>query len=49
MSAHNDERTAGGLIGRAAGKLKEVVGERAGRDDLAREGRLQQAQADAGR
>ena len=47
MSAKSDEHTSGGLVGRVAGKLKEVIGDGAGSDDLAREGRLQQAQTDA--
>jgi uncharacterized protein YjbJ (UPF0337 family) len=43
----NPERTAGGLVGRIAGKAKEAVGSLLGNGDLAREGRLQQAQVDA--
>jgi uncharacterized protein YjbJ (UPF0337 family) len=41
------ERTAGGLIGKLAGKAKEATGTVIGNDALAREGRLQQAQVDA--
>ncbi len=41
------ERTAGGLLGAIAGKAKKVAGELAGNDNLAREGRLQQARVDA--
>src|SRR3981081_4328639 len=41
------ERTSGGLVGRGAGKAKELAGSLTDRDDLAREGRLQQSQADA--
>jgi uncharacterized protein YjbJ (UPF0337 family) len=43
------ERTAGGLAGRLAGKAKETAGSLTGNDDLAREGRLQQAASDAER
>ena len=43
----NPERTAGGLVGRIAGKAKEAAGSLIGNGDLAREGRLQQAQVDA--
>src|SRR5690349_2101482 len=42
-----DERTTGGLAGKAIGKAKEFAGELTNNDDLAREGRLQQAGADA--
>jgi len=41
------ERTAGGLVGKVAGKTKELVGKLTGNEDLAREGRLQHAQGDA--
>ena len=41
------ETTAGGPLGRLIGKAKEVAGKVIGQGDLAREGRLQQAQADA--
>ena len=43
----NQEETAGGIAGKIAGKVKEVAGSATGDADLAREGRLQQAQADA--
>ena len=43
------ERTVGGVAGKVAGKAKEVVGEALRDDELAREGRLQQAQGDAER
>ncbi len=43
----NPEKTTGGLAGRAVGKAKEVAGEVTGNEDLAREGRLQQAQGEA--
>ena len=42
------ERTAGGLVGKLAGKAKEAAGSVVGDDQLAREGRLQQAQGDVG-
>jgi phosphoglycolate phosphatase-like HAD superfamily hydrolase/uncharacterized protein YjbJ (UPF0337 family) len=38
---------AGGLVGRVAGKAKEAAGELLDHDELAREGRLQQASVDA--
>jgi uncharacterized protein YjbJ (UPF0337 family) len=41
------EKTAGGPIGKLVGKAKEATGGLSGNDDLAREGRLQQAQVDA--
>ena len=41
------EDTSGGLVGKIAGKAKEVAGSLVGNDDLAREGRLQQAQSEA--
>jgi uncharacterized protein YjbJ (UPF0337 family) len=41
------ERTAGGLVGKIAGKAKEAAGAAVGNDALAREGRLQQAHVDA--
>ena len=43
------ERTAGGLVGKVAGKAKEMAGEATRNEELAREGRLQQAQGDADR
>ena len=39
----SEEETAGGALGRIAGKAKEVAGSAIGNEDLAREGRLQQA------
>lgn len=41
------ERTRGGLAGKLAGRIKEAAGSLVGNDDLAREGRLQQAQVEA--
>jgi uncharacterized protein YjbJ (UPF0337 family) len=41
------EKTSGGLVGKAVGKVKETIGSVTDNDDLAREGRLQQAQSDA--
>ena len=41
------ERTAGGLAGKVAGRAKEAAGSVLGDDELAREGRLQQAQIEA--
>ena len=41
------ETTWGGMLGKVLGRVKEVAGELVRNDDLAREGRLQQAQADA--
>jgi uncharacterized protein YjbJ (UPF0337 family) len=50
MTHHtHEERTAGGIFGRVAGKAKEFVGGLRGRDDLTREGRLQQVQSEADR
>jgi uncharacterized protein YjbJ (UPF0337 family) len=43
----NTERTTGGLVGKLAGKAKEAAGSLVGDSDMAREGRLQQAQSDA--
>lgn len=43
------ERTAGGLLGKAAGRAKEVVGSALGNSELDREGRLQQVQVEAER
>jgi uncharacterized protein YjbJ (UPF0337 family) len=43
------EETAGGLVGKLAGKVKAAVGSVIGHDDLAREGHLQHAQSDAER
>lgn len=42
-----DEKTVGGFAGRLTGKAKELAGELTNNDELAREGRLQQAQGDA--
>ena len=47
MTDPETQRTAGGVLGRVAGKAKELGGELTGNDDLAREGRLQQAQTEA--
>ena len=41
------ERTRGGFAGKIAGRLKEAAGSAIGNRDMAREGRLQQAQVDA--
>ena len=41
------EETAGGPLGKLAGKAKEAAGSVLGDEELAREGRLQQAQAEA--
>lgn len=41
------ETTTGGPLGKVIGKSKELAGSLAGKDELAREGRLQQAQAEA--
>jgi uncharacterized protein YjbJ (UPF0337 family) len=45
--SENSEQTAGGLVGKLAGKVKEATGSLVGNGDLAREGRMQQAQVDA--
>src|SRR4051794_7970121 len=45
----DSERTAGGVVGRLAGQAKEAAGQALGNDELAREGRLQQASVDAER
>src|SRR5436190_23302726 len=47
MSSETDERTTGGLVGKAVGKAKELAGEITDNDELAREGRLQQASSEA--
>jgi uncharacterized protein YjbJ (UPF0337 family) len=44
MSAR--EKTAGGPLGRAVGKAKEMAGSVLDRDDLQRKGRLQQVQTE---
>jgi uncharacterized protein YjbJ (UPF0337 family) len=49
MTEHSPETVAGGPLGKVVGKLKEVAGKVTRQDDLAREGRLQQAGADAER
>lgn len=41
------ERTAGGLAGKLAGRMKQAAGSVLGNENLAREGRLQQAQVEA--
>lgn len=41
------ERTRGGLAGKLAGRMKQAAGSVLGNEDLAREGRLQQAQVEA--
>jgi uncharacterized protein YjbJ (UPF0337 family) len=41
------EETAGGPLGKLAGKVKQAAGSMLGNKDLAREGRLQQAQVEA--
>ena len=43
----NTEQTAGGPLGKLAGRVKEAAGSALGKEDLAREGRLPQAQVDA--
>src|SRR4051812_40840364 len=47
MTNPETEHTAGGVLGRIAGKAKETAGTVLGNDELAREGRLQQAQSEA--
>lgn len=42
-----NQKTAGGPLGKLVGKAKEVAGSAFGDDTLAREGRLQQASVDA--
>ena len=49
MTDPNREQTAGGPLGKLAGRAKEAAGSALGDGDLAREGRLQQAQSDAER
>lgn len=41
------ERAAGGLLGKAAGRAKQLVGSALGHSQLDREGRLQQVQVEA--
>jgi len=43
----SEEEVTGGLAGRVAGKIKTAVGSVTGNDALEREGRLQDAHADA--
>ncbi len=45
-SSKDQEETAGGIAGKIAGKVKEMAGAATGDGDLAREGRLQQAQSE---
>lgn len=42
------QRTVGGLVGKAVGRAKEALGGATANAELAREGRLQQVQSDAG-
>ena len=41
------EKVAGGPLGKAVGRAKQMVGAALDRDDLHREGKLQEVQADA--
>ena len=41
------ERVAGGPLGKAMGRAKQLAGAALGREDLHREGKLQEVQADA--
>jgi len=43
----SEERTAGGPLGKLAGEAKEAIGSVLGKEDLAREGRLQKVQVEA--
>ena len=45
--ANENEQVAGGILGKVAGKAKEIAGEVTRNDELAREGRLQQAHVEA--
>lgn len=45
-SVSEQERVAGGPLGKAVGRAKQLAGAALGRDDLGREGRLQEAQAE---
>ncbi len=47
MTDPDREQTTGGPLGKLAGRAKEAAGSALGKEDLAREGRLQQAQAEA--
>ena len=40
------ERVVGGPLGRAVGRAKQLAGAALGREDLGREGRLQEIQAE---
>jgi uncharacterized protein YjbJ (UPF0337 family) len=44
---HSTERTAGGLLGKAAGRAKEAIGSALGNSGLDRKGRLQQVRVEA--
>ena len=46
-NANRSEDTAGGRVGKLVGKAKAALGSVAGNEELAREGRLQEAQTDA--
>ena len=46
-NANRSEDTAGGPVGKLVGKAKAALGSVAGNEELAREGRLQEAQTDA--
>ena len=47
MTPENKEEVAGGALGKVAGRLKEAAGDLLGNEEVAREGRLQEAGADA--
>ncbi len=47
MTENQTERTTGGALGRLAGKVKAIAGDTLGDEQQAREGRLQEASADA--
>lgn len=47
MQDQNGERTAGGTVGKVIGRLKAALGSSTDRPSLQREGRLQEAAADA--
>lgn len=44
--SQDSERTSGGLVGKVVGKTKNALGAATGNDELAREGRLQEAQSE---
>jgi uncharacterized protein YjbJ (UPF0337 family) len=48
-SDERPEEVGGGLAGKLAGKAKQAAGSVLGNDELAREGRLQETQADTAR